>query len=184
MELDRENIVRARRGDRTAQAAFIAMYQDRVHAVCVALAGPDADDCAQEALLSALLSLQRFDDRRPARLGTFVLRIARNRCIDRARSARVRTRIDVDVERLPALGAADTSLDAAREAELVRAAVLSLPDDQRAAIALRCWGELEYEEIAELLEIPLGTLRSRLSRAREALRTLLAPLTHVQGVAE
>lgn len=185
MELDREDVVRARSGDRTAQAAFVAMYQDRVHAVCVALAGPDAEDCAQEALLAALVGLGRFDDDGAARLGTFVLRIARNRCIDRSRSARVRSRPDaIEVDRLAGGVTADVSLDAARHAEAVRLAVLALPDDQRTVVALRTWGELEYDEIASILDIPIGTVRSRLARARETLRARLAPPSANQGAAK
>lgn len=182
MDLGPEELARARLGDRAAQAAFVAMYQDRVYAVCTALAGPDAEDCAQEALLAAMLGLNRFLDDGPARLGTFVLRVARNRCIDRARSVRVRAHArNVDAEQIAGGVAADASLDAARDAETVRAAVLALPADQRAVVALQMWGELEYEEIASVLEVPVGTVRSRLARAREALRERLAPLLAHQG---
>jgi RNA polymerase sigma-70 factor (ECF subfamily) len=181
-ELAPEQIARARAGDRAAQAAFVAMYQDRVHAVCMALAGPDAEDCAQEALIAALIGLRRFDDAGPARLGTYVLRIARNRCVDRSRSARVRVRT-VDTEPLAGGLSADVSLEAARDAEAVRAAVLALPEDQRAVIALHTWGELEYDEIASILGVPIGTVRSRLARGRDALRARLAPPRTNQGAA-
>jgi RNA polymerase sigma factor (sigma-70 family) len=143
MELARDLVARARSGDREAQAAFVAIYQDRVYAVCLALAGSDGEDCAQDTLVAALVGLRRFDPDAPGRLGTFVLQIARNRCVDRARSARVRTWSDVEVDELGGSGdvAADR-LSRARDAEVVRRAVLELADDQRAVIALRTWGEL------------------------------------------
>jgi RNA polymerase sigma-70 factor (ECF subfamily) len=182
MELARDLVARARSGDREAQAAFVAIYQDRVYAVCLALAGSDGEDCAQDTLVAALAGLRRFDPDAPGRLGTFVLQIARNRCVDRARSARVRTWSDVEVDELGGSGdvAADR-LSRARDAEVVRRAVLELADDQRAVIALRTWGELEYDEIAAILGVPIGTVRSRLARAREALRARLGDLVSTEG---
>jgi len=182
MELARDLVARARSGDREAQAAFVAIYQDRVYAVCLALAGSDGEDCAQDALVAALAGLRRFDPDAPGRLGTFVLQIARNRCVDRARSARVRTWSgDVDVDELAGSGDAADRLSRARDAEVVRHAVLALADDQRAVIALRTWGELEYDEIAAILGVPIGTVRSRLARAREALRARLGNLVSTEG---
>ena len=184
MELAREVVVRARSGDRGAQAAFVATYQDRVYAVCLALAGADAEDCAQDALVAALAALERFDPDGPARLGAFVLAIARRRCIDRARSARVRTwagEVEIDALAGGARPPADDALRQERERAAVRRAVLELPEDQRAAIALRTWGELEYDEIAAILEVPIGTVRSRLARARDALRASLGWLASTTG---
>ena len=184
MELAREVVARARSGDRDAQAAFVATYQDRVYAVCVALAGADAEDCAQDALVAALAGLARFDLDGPARLGAFVLAIARNRCIDRARASRVRAWAgDVEIDTLASAGhaAADVALAREREHEAVRRAVLELPDEQRAAIALYTWGELDYAEIAAILDVPVGTVRSRLARAREALRARLAGPRAAEG---
>ena len=183
MELARDLVARARSGDREAQAAFVAIYQDRVYAVCLALAGSDGEDCAQDALVAALAGLRRFDPDAPGRLGAFVLQIARNRCVDRARSARVRTWSgDVEVDELAhSSAAAADMLSHARDAEVVRRAVLELADDQRAVIALRTWGELEYDEIAAILGVPIGTVRSRLARAREGLRARLGDLVSTEG---
>ena len=174
MELAAEDIRRARAGDRAAQQRFVEAYQARVFAVCAALAPGHAEDLAQEALLRALLSLRRFDVNGPARLGTFVLRIARNLCIDQLRSAKRRGPHDADVDQLAGSEPADHHLAAARDADRVRSAVLALPADQRAVVVLRMWGELDYAEIASIEGVPVGTIRSRLSRARDALRELLA----------
>jgi Sigma-70 region 2 len=68
MELARDLVARARSGDREAQAAFVAIYRDRVYAVCLALAGSDGEDCAQDTLVAALAGLRRFDPDAPGRL--------------------------------------------------------------------------------------------------------------------
>jgi RNA polymerase sigma-70 factor (ECF subfamily) len=174
VELATDLITRARAGDRSAQQSFVEAYQQRVYAVCAALAPGHAEDLAQEALLRALLSLGRFELNGPARLGTFVLRIARNLCIDQLRSTKRRGPHDADVDQLVGGGSADHHLAAARDAERVRIAVLALPPDQRAAVVLRMWGELDYAEIASIENVPIGTIRSRLSRARDELRRMLA----------
>src|SRR5262249_9008081 len=148
-------------------------YAARVYALCVALAGGDAEDVAQDALLHGLRRLHAFDPRGPATLATFLLRIARNLCIDRARSARVRLADDGDLDRIAGGTRADHALAGEQDAEAVRRAVLALPDDQRAVIALRVWGELDYAEIAAIEDVPIGTVRSRLARARDALRAAL-----------
>jgi len=173
VELASEDLDRARRGDPAAQRRFVEIYQARVFAICAALGAGDAEDLAQETLLRALTRLRSFDAAGPARLGTFVLRIARHLCIDRARSMRVRMASDAVVE--PATDdAADRRLAASEDAERIRRAVLALPDDQRAAIVMVTWGELDYAEIAAIEDVPIGTVRSRIARARDALRTALA----------
>lgn len=172
MDLPPVQLARARRGDRDALAALVRHYQDRVYAVCVALAGADADDCAQDALVKVLGAVHRFDPGRGPSLGAWVMTITRRVCIDRSRAARVARHADhqVDAFAAPAGDAAERA-----RAELVRRAVLELPDEQRAVLVLRAWGELAYDEIAELEGIPVGTVRSRLARARDALRSALSP---------
>lgn len=173
MDLLPEQLARARRGDREALAQLVRHYQHRVIAVCIAFAGADGEDCAQDALVKVLRAVNRFDPDRGQSLDAWVMVIARRVCIDRARAARVVRRADLDLERHP--GAGDGAPTRARDAD-VRRAVLALPDDQRTVIALRMWGELAYDEIAELEGVPVGTVRSRLARARDALRGALSAL--------
>jgi RNA polymerase sigma-70 factor (ECF subfamily) len=182
VELTADEIFRARDGDREAQHRLVAAYQVRVFALCVALAGEDAEDIAQEALLHGLRRLRAFDPRGPATLATYLLRIARNLCIDRARSARLRLGGDADLDRVADGARIDDALATARGAERIRRAVLTLPEDQRSAIALRIWGELDYAEIAAIEGVPVGTIRSRLSRARDALRETLG--SHLEELAD
>jgi RNA polymerase sigma-70 factor (ECF subfamily) len=173
VELTPEQLDRARRGDRAARTLLVETYQQRVFAVCRALAGSDATDCAQDTFVKVLRYLDRYDVNRPVAFGAYVLRIARNVCLDRARSARISKYADADIDAMPGGGLPDLALAAEQRAARVRDAVLALPTDQRAAVALRMWGELEYEQIAEIEGVAIGTIRSRLSRARDALRDAL-----------
>ena len=174
-ELDAGMVARCRRGDPAALRVLIERYQDRVHGLCYAMAGgADADDLTQETFVRVLRAIAKFDGDGAATLGTWILTIARRQCQDRVRSARFRHEIAVDAveavsERLPP----DEALDEARRDQRLRAAVARLPEEQRAAMALRAWGELEYEEIAAVEGVPIGTVRSRLSRARASLSRML-----------
>jgi len=172
MDLPPAQLARARRGDRDSLAALVRHYQDRVYAVCVALAGADAEDCAQDALVKVLAAVRRFDPARGPSLGAWVMTITRRVCIDRSRAARVARYADRQIDAFAAPGGDAT--ERAR-AELVRRAVLDLPDEHRVVMVLRAWGELAYDEIAQLEGIPVGTVRSRLARARDALRSTLSP---------
>jgi RNA polymerase sigma-70 factor (ECF subfamily) len=173
MDLPPTQLARARRGDRDALAALVRHYQDRVYAVCVALAGADAEDCAQDALVKVIAAIHRFDPARGPSLGAWVMTIARRACIDRSRAARVVRYADRQVDAFAAASGDATAHD--RDA-LVRRAVLDLPDEQRVVMVLRVWGELAYVEIAQIEGIPIGTVRSRLARARDALRAALSHL--------
>ena len=120
-----------------------------------------AEDIAQEAFLAAVRALDRFDRRRP--FGPWLHRIVVNRAIDWARARTLRGEV-----------AADESLAAEPEApaelpELVRA-LASLPPDQRAVVVLRHLLEYTPGEIAELLDLPRGTVNSRLRRGLDALK--------------
>jgi RNA polymerase sigma-70 factor, ECF subfamily len=129
----------------------------------------DADDLVQVAVERALL---RLDQLRPdARLDSWMYGIIRNAWIDEARARRRRERVLAPEE----LG--ERVADVAGEAHIHRlsldAAMESLPDDQRLAVALVLVEGLAYKEAAEVLDVPIGTVTSRLARGREALTALL-----------
>jgi RNA polymerase sigma-70 factor, ECF subfamily len=119
-----------------------------------------AEDIAQEAFLAALRALDRFDRRRP--FGPWLHRIVVNRAIDWARARTLRREVDVD-DAVAADPAAVAELD-----ELVRA-LASLPPEQRAVIVLRYLLEYTPGEIAAMLDLPRGTVNSRLRRGLDAL---------------
>jgi RNA polymerase sigma-70 factor, ECF subfamily len=119
-----------------------------------------AEDIAQEAFLAAIRSLDRFDRRRP--FGPWLHRIVVNRAIDWARARRLRAEAELAAE-VPAPERADPESGA-----LLRT-LASLPPDHRAVIVLRHLLEYTPGEIAELLDLPRGTVNSRLRRGLDRL---------------
>jgi RNA polymerase sigma-70 factor (ECF subfamily) len=131
----------------------------------------DADDVVQIAVERALLKLDQW--RSDARLDSWMFKIVRNAWIDELRSRGRRERIFLAAEAGEHVG--DATLD--REAELmsVQSAMARLPEDQRTAISLVLVEGLPYKEAADVLDIPIGTLTSRLARGRQALQAMLEP---------
>ena len=134
-----------------------------------------ADDVAQEAFMRAHQALSTFDLDRP--FGPWICRIAANLAINHVRSPEAReTALPEGQAETPAPGPGALDLVLEREArEVLERALLGLPAEQRAVFALRTFEELSYREIAEALGISIGTVMSRLSRARERLREALSP---------
>jgi RNA polymerase sigma-70 factor, ECF subfamily len=122
-----------------------------------------AEDIAQEAFLAAVRALDRFDRRRP--FGPWLHRIVVNRAIDWARARKLRGEVEAD----DSLAAETEPEPPAELPQLVRA-LAELPPEQRAVIVLRHLLEYTPGEIAELLELPRGTVNSRLRRGLDALQ--------------
>ncbi|MHC4957364.1 MAG: sigma-70 family RNA polymerase sigma factor [Planctomycetota bacterium] len=181
---DEALVNRARSGDRTAFDTLVLRYQDRVFNMSFRMLGnrEDALDVSQEVLVTAYRSLGGFQDR--ARFSTWLYRITVNRCRDelRRRQTVKHTRpasLDAgDDPQEPAGRSATPDQEAsARElAGAVERAIAELPEEVREALVLRDTHGLNYEQIAEACSIPVGTVRSRLNRARTLLREELAPL--------
>jgi RNA polymerase sigma-70 factor, ECF subfamily len=131
----------------------------------------DADDVVQIAVERALLKLEQW--RRDARLDSWMFKIVRNVWIDELRARGRRDKIFLAAEAGENVGEAVME----REAELmsVQSAMARLPEDQRIAVSLVLVEGLPYKEAAEVLEVPIGTLTSRLARGREALQAMLEP---------
>ena len=158
--------IAARAGDRAALERLLHAHADRIHAVCRRIiANPeDALDATQEAMLAVARGITRFDA--SARISTWIYRVATNAALDELRRQRRRP-----VPAEPAV-AADPRGDgsAAVDARLdVDAALASIPEDFRVAVVLRDLCDLDYAEIAEVLDVPPGTVRSRIARGRAAL---------------
>jgi RNA polymerase sigma-70 factor (ECF subfamily) len=141
-----------------------------VHAVCRRLTGNEADanDAAQEALIAIVRGLPRFDGR--SSVGTWVYRIATNAALDELRRRRRRP-LPSGVESIElATGAHHTGTEQATADRLaLEAALATLPEEFRVAVVLRDVADLDYADIAEVLGIPPGTVRSRIARGRAAL---------------
>ncbi|MEO6121642.1 MAG: sigma-70 family RNA polymerase sigma factor [Acidimicrobiales bacterium] len=161
-------------GDGEALDRLLRRHYDRLHGLCRRLTGneADADDATQEALIAIARGLTggRFDGR--SRFSTWAYRVATNACLDelRRRSRRPLATSSVDFEAASTAVAPDS---AAAERIDVDRALARLPVDFRAAVVLRDLCQLDYAEIAEVLGVPPGTVRSRIARGRAALVPLL-----------
>jgi len=166
-ELDELTLRRAQRGEDRACRELVRAYQRRVFALLGRMLGQPAlvEDLAQETFLRVFRALPAWSPSGPARLSTWILTIATRLALDELRKQR-------PVQAMPQ----PTVLPEAEARALGRAiaqAVSQLPPDFRAVFLLREYHELEYDEIARALEIDLGTVKSRLSRAKAALREAL-----------
>ena len=168
---------KARRGNLFAFEEVVKRYQRRVYGVALRIVRRHdvADDVAQEAFIRAHRKLDSYDPERP--FGPWICRIAANLAINHVRSPVAREQELDDTQREPAARAGDDPLEGILEDEARRVldvALADLPAEQRAVFVLRTVEELSYREIAEAMEISIGTVMSRLSRAREKLRRALA----------
>jgi RNA polymerase sigma-70 factor, ECF subfamily len=161
----------ARGGDRSALEQLLERHLDRVHAVCRRITG-DADDAAdatQEALIAVTRGIGGFDGR--SAFTTWLYRIATNAALDETRR---RARRPVPRDQLPDRPAPGPGPEAAVAARLdVDTALAQLPLDFRAAVVLRDLCDLDYAQVADVLGIPPGTVRSRIARGRAALAVAL-----------
>jgi RNA polymerase sigma-70 factor (ECF subfamily) len=128
----------------------------------------DGDDLVQSACERALTRLDQFEP--GTRLDSWMLRIMQNLWVDRKRSPQSFREIAADPADLEPLVVGDAERDAESRLHLaaVRRAVAALPPEQRSVVAVVCVDGLSYREAAAVLEIPIGTIMSRLSRARLA----------------
>jgi RNA polymerase sigma-70 factor (ECF subfamily) len=174
-------VERCRAGDEEACEALVRQYQERVFALISRMTGdPDrVEDIAQEVFLKAFRSLKSF--RGGSRFYTWLYRITVNTVLNTMRSQGRRQETSLD-----ALGGLEVQADADMEpaevtarlelARRVREAIDQLEEPYRVIIYLRELEDLSYEEIAEVVELPVGTVKSRLFRARQHLKGLLQDL--------
>ncbi len=183
-----QELVRAAAGrDEAAFEELVRAYENKVY--CLALrmcdSPEDAAEVAQEAFLAAWRGLPTF--RGEAGFSTWLYRLASNAAIDhlrRAKKQRGDLSLDDEDLGLDAVSEDPGPQDAAERQELrqaVTAALRLLSDDHRQVLVLREIQSLSYEEIAEVLELDLGTVKSRISRARSALRKILLESGNLSG---
>jgi RNA polymerase sigma-70 factor (ECF subfamily) len=172
---DSDLINGCKKGDPSAFEALVRKYQDRIYNLCrYMLQDPrDAQDAAQDVFLKAYRGLKDF--RPDASIYTWLYRISVNACLDyRKKSRRHVFRSEPLTNDLPSDEPLPEGVYESEEIPYsVRLALQKLPEKLRAAIVLREMEELSYEEIAKVLGTSVGTVKSRLSRAREELRHLL-----------
>lgn len=165
-------------GDRNAFGDLVARYQDRLFNSLLRMVGSheDAADAVQDAFVQAFVKLESF--RGASQFYTWLYRIAMNAALSRRRRRRPSASLDHAKETVgeepssEAAGPEDAVLSHER-VEHVQAALASLGDEHRQILVLREIDGCAYEEIAEILELPVGTVRSRLFRARVQLKEQL-----------
>ncbi len=184
---DAELVNRFKEGDRSAYAEIVRCYQDRVYSLCLRWMHDDqiAREVAQDVFLALYRSLAKF--RGDAQLSTWIYRVVINHCKNKRLYRKRRhtnfheplegKRVDDDrpARQIAADGPGTDAATHRTEAEnLVREALETLDEEQRMIIVMRDVEDLGYEEIAEILGVARGTVKSRLHRARAHLAKVLA----------
>jgi RNA polymerase sigma-70 factor (ECF subfamily) len=171
--LDELTLRRAQRGDERAWRDLIERFQAPVHGLVWRLLSGRArhrvEDLTQETFVRVLGALPRFDPAGPASLSTWILTIATRLALNELRRPEL---APLDHEPF-AVDRTDTTAERRRLGAAIASGMAALPDAQRAVLVLREYHDLDYGEIAEALELDVGTVKSRLSRARAALRAHL-----------
>ena len=185
-------IAAARRGDLNAYNALVLQFQDAVYSLAYRLMGDreTAADAAQEAVIAAW---RRLDTYRGGSFRAWLLKITANHCYDefrrrkRAPSVSLEAVTGDDDAFLPIAAHDETPEQAVQRTELQRAiqnCLMALPPDQRAVAVLSDVEGFDYQAIAEQVGAALGTVKSRLSRARAALRDCLRDVLELSGPSE
>lgn len=170
MSDDAELVVAAQAGDRAALDTLLRRHHDRIYGLCRRMAGNDADalDATQEALIAVVRGLPRFDGR--AAFSTWVYRVATNACLDELRRrGRRPDPVSTDEATTPPSSDEPGADQQVADRMAIDEALTDLPEEFRTAVVLRDVVGLDYAEIASVLAIPPGTVRSRIARGRAAL---------------
>lgn len=186
-EVDQQLVERAQRGDKHAFELLVGKYQRRLGRLINRFVrnSAEAEDLTQEAFIKAYRALPAF--RGDSAFYTWLYRIgintAKNHLLAQGRRAPTSTAMDADeaealedASLLHEVATPENELMSKQVVEVVNASLQQLPEDLRTALTLREIEGLSYEEIASVMGCPIGTVRSRIFRAREVVATNLRPL--------
>ena len=171
------------KGDQNAYTDIVNLYQHKLYQICYRMLGnkQEAEDIAQEAFVRAYINLHSYDQKR--KFSTWLYRIATNLCIDRIRKKKPDYYLDAEVagtegldmysqiassEQLP-----EETVEQMELQDRIQYEISRLPDKYRSVIVLKYMEELSLQEISEILDMPLGTVKTRIHRGREQLRKQL-----------
>jgi RNA polymerase sigma-70 factor (ECF subfamily) len=178
--LIKKRIKQVLKGDQSAYEEIVEIYKDKVFQLCYRILGNrhEAEDMAQEAFIRAYVNISSFNI--DLKFSTWLYRIATNLCIDRIRKKKPDYYLDAEVSGTDGLTmysqiASDTILpedeiESLELQETIQREITKLPEKYRSVIVLKYIEELSLNEISEILDIPLGTVKTRIHRGREALR--------------
>ena len=182
MDPDSNLVARCLRGDETAWEDLLRIHTRKVYGLCYRFTGNGAEsqDLTQEVFLRVFRTVRTFRSAEGS-FGTWLARVTRNLLIDHYRRTRQERVTDPIEEQLPTIeesGATaairpDQALAGREASEILQATLQKLSPDLREAVILRDLQEMEYREIASVLEIPEGTVKSRINRGRAELARLL-----------
>ncbi|MBB4825241.1 RNA polymerase sigma-70 factor (ECF subfamily) [Sporosarcina luteola] len=179
-ELVNKRINEVLKGNHEAFEEIVTMFQHRLYQVCYRMLGnrQEAEDIAQEAFVRAYVNIHTYDQKR--KFSTWLFRIATNLCIDRIRKKKPDYYLDAEVpgteglnmySQIAATGdLPEDEVEKMETQERIQYEIGRLPDKYRSVIILRYMEELPLQEISDILELPLGTVKTRVHRGREALR--------------
>lgn len=185
--IDQQLVERVQRGDKRAYDVLVLKYQRKIHRLLSRLVrdAAEIEDITQEAFIKAYRALPQF--RGESAFYTWLYRIAinnaKNHLVAQGRRAPTTTENNIEeaetfdtAEPLRDISTPESLLMSKQVAQTVNSAMLELPEELRAAITLREIEGFSYDEIADMMDCPIGTVRSRIFRAREAIAERLRPL--------
>jgi len=173
----------SRGGDRRAFAELVELYKDKIYHLGYRMLNQkqEAEDIVQETFLRVYMNLERYDENQ--KFSTWIYRIATNLCIDRLRKRKPSYSIDAEVTdgETTDWHALLASKDAGPDEELIlsetqtniREAIQTLPEKYKAVVVLRYLHDMSLQEIADVLNMPVTTIKTRVHRGREFLRKKL-----------
>ncbi|MFD2630453.1 RNA polymerase sigma factor SigW [Oceanobacillus kapialis] len=178
-----EKIKKVKKGDQSAFEDVVSFFQSKIYQHCYRMLGNahEAEDIAQEAFIRAYVNIHSFDEKR--KFSTWLYRIATNLTIDRIRKRKPDYYLDAEIKGTEGLNMYSQLADQGRlpgeEVEgmelqrYIHQEISELPPKYRSIIILRYLEEFSLQEISDILDIPLGTVKTRIHRGREALRKKL-----------
>ncbi|MBY0149325.1 RNA polymerase sigma factor SigW [Neobacillus niacini] len=181
--LIKKRIKQVIKGDQDAFADIVEIYSNSIYQLGYRMLGNrhEAEDIAQEAFIRAYVNIKSFNQ--DLKFSTWLFRIATNLCIDRIRKKKPDYYLDAEVSGTDGLTMysqlssnaplPETELESLELQESVQKEILKLPEKYRSVIVLKYIEELSLNEISEILDLPLGTVKTRIHRGREALRQQL-----------
>ncbi|MCY9006577.1 RNA polymerase sigma factor SigW [Peribacillus frigoritolerans] len=184
--LIKERINQVLKGDHNAFGEIVEIYKDKVFQICFRMLGnrQEAEDLAQEAFVRAYVNIRSFNI--TMKFSTWLYRIATNLCIDRLRKKKPDYYLDAEVAGTEGLNmysqiASDMAkpeeeVESLELQETIQVEIIKLPEKYRSVIVLKYIEELSLKEISEILDLPVGTVKTRIHRGREALRKQLRHL--------
>ena len=182
----KKRIKAIQKGDQNAYAEIVELYKEKVYRICYRMLGNrhEAEDAAQEAFIRAYVNIDTYN---PAmKFSSWLYRIATNLSIDKLRKKKPDVYLDEEVSgaegltmysQLPAADASpEDTVETLELQETVQKAIQKLPEKYRSVIVLKYIEDLSLQEISEIHDLPIGTVKTRIHRGREALRKHLGHL--------